>query len=568
MSDSDTTVFVPDLGFRSARGVAMPKQVTETRPDDEGLRVMYLVSTDRGTEVGFEVRDKDREGTCMVGPVDNAWMTTTEIQLRDDSGTLIPRSPRLGQSFGMGMHDYGFFQVDVAFDSIAPDARHVTLEVRGPLGEWDVPVDLVPLSEADAIPQTRIEAEHERRGITVTVVGMAASDANTFVEIEASAPPPIQILAIGARVIRNDADRLVLVDEQGRRFEEIPSRNLSRSDRADGRHTVAMFPALPADARKIAVVVPGVVIKEPDHTLDLDLPVTEPTEMRFGPYPVRIASAKLSDDVRSGPGEPPAHGVELKFGAGRLVRRRASSSSRTRPDRRDGAILRMGTWRRPDPSHPQRSSPRRNVRRLAHAARPNREGARSVGGPLLSGLMAKVIVGMTISLDGFVNDRNGSVERLYPDLAALAKTEVLQEAMANTGAVVMGRRAYEMANGDFTGYEFQVPIFVVTHHPPKAVAKGENGKLSFEFVGDLDSAVQKAKKAAGSRDVTVVGGASTVQQCLTSGLADELHVGIVPVVFGEGLRLFENLGDELVQLETIEVLKSPNRTDIKFRVAK
>ena len=314
MSDSDATVFVPDLGFRSARGVAMPTRVTVTRPDDEGLRVMYLVSTDRGTEVGFEVRDKDREGTCMVGPVDNAWMTTLEVRLRDDGGTPIPRSQRLGQSFGMGMHDYGFYQADVAFDQLPPDARHVILELRGPLGEWDVPVDLVPLSETDAMPQTRIQAEHERRGITIRVVGIASTGANTFVEIEASAPPPIQILAIGARVIRNDADRLVLVDEQGRRFEEIPSRSLSRSDRVDGRHTVAMFPALPADARKIALVVPGVIVKEEDQTLDLDLPVTEPTEMRFGPYPVQIASAKLSDDVRSGPGEPLAHGVELKFG--------------------------------------------------------------------------------------------------------------------------------------------------------------------------------------------------------------------------------------------------------------
>src|ERR1700737_2437402 len=115
-----------------------------------------------------------------------------------------------------------------------------------------------------------------------------------------------------------------------------------------------------------------------------------------------------------------------------------------------------------------------------------------------------VVVGMTVSLDGFVNDRNGSVERLYPDLVALRETEVLQEAIANTGAVVMGRRAYEMANGDFTGYEFQVPIFVVTHQPPKERAKGENTKLSFAFVGDVESAVQRAKKAAGNKDVTVV----------------------------------------------------------------
>jgi len=173
---------------------------------------------------------------------------------------------------------------------------------------------------------------------------------------------------------------------------------------------------------------------------------------------------------------------------------------------------------------------------------------------------------MTVSLDGFVNDRNGSVERLYPDLDALRKTKMLQDAIANTGAVVMGRRAYEMANGDFTGYEFQVPIFVVTHQPPRAAARGENAKLSFEFVGALESAVQKAKKAAGTKDVTVVGGASTLQQCLRSGLADELHIGIVPVLFGDGLRLFENLGG--TRLETIEVLDSPDRTDIRFRVLK
>ncbi len=108
--------------------------------------------------------------------------------------------------------------------------------------------------------------------------------------------------------------------------------------------------------------------------------------------------------------------------------------------------------------------------------------------------LAKIVVSMTVSLDGFVNDRQGSVARLYPDLAALRKTEALHEAMANTGAVVMGRRAYEMANGDFTGYEFQVPIFVVTHQRPQAVAKGENARLSFEFVGGVDQAVQKAEK--------------------------------------------------------------------------
>jgi dihydrofolate reductase len=133
----------------------------------------------------------------------------------------------------------------------------------------------------------------------------------------------------------------------------------------------------------------------------------------------------------------------------------------------------------------------------------------------------------------------------------------------------MGRRAHEMANGDFTGYDFQVPIFVVTHRPPSEAVKGQNANLSITFVTvGTEEAVQKAKNAAGTRDVTVIGGASTAQHCLKAGLADELEIGIVPVLFGDGLRLFENLGDEALELETIRVMKSPGGTDIKYRVVK
>lgn len=69
------------------------------------------------------------------------------------------------------------------------------------------------------------------------------------------------------------------------------------------------------------------------------------------------------------------------------------------------------------------------------------------GGKGRGELMAKVLLGMTMSLDGFINDRHGSVERLYPDLAALRETEALQGLIATTGAVVMGRRAYDMRRG-------------------------------------------------------------------------------------------------------------------------
>jgi dihydrofolate reductase len=185
-------------------------------------------------------------------------------------------------------------------------------------------------------------------------------------------------------------------------------------------------------------------------------------------------------------------------------------------------------------------------------------------------LAAKVIGGMAMSLDGFVNDGNGSVARLYPDMEAMHETEVLQEAMKNTGAVLMGRHTYDMANGDFTGYEFQVPIFVVTHHVPEQVAKGENENLHFTFVTDgLESAVRQAKGAAGeNKVVTVVGGASILQQLMKAGLLDELQVDIAPVLLGEGLRLFEHLAAQQIELEKIKVTDSSFTTAFHFRIVK
>lgn len=183
--------------------------------------------------------------------------------------------------------------------------------------------------------------------------------------------------------------------------------------------------------------------------------------------------------------------------------------------------------------------------------------------------MGNVIIGATMSLDGFMNDRNGEVSRLYPDFEALRSTEMLEEEIRMTGAVVMGRRAYDMAEGDLTDYEYQVPIFVLTHHIPAQVPKGQNDRLTVTFVtGGIERAIEQAKAAAGDKQVTVVGGASTAQQCLRAGLVDEIHIGIVPVLFGEGLRFFEPLVNEQLELERTRVFESPTRTDLWFRVVK
>jgi dihydrofolate reductase len=101
------------------------------------------------------------------------------------------------------------------------------------------------------------------------------------------------------------------------------------------------------------------------------------------------------------------------------------------------------------------------------------------------------------------------------------------------------------------------------------VAKGENGRLAFTFVTDgIESAIEKAKAAAGDKYVTVIGGANTAQQCIKKGLLDEIQIGIIPILLGGGLRFFERLGTEPIELEIIRVIESPARTDLRFRVVK
>ena len=114
-----------------------------------------------------------------------------------------------------------------------------------------------------------------------------------------------------------------------------------------------------------------------------------------------------------------------------------------------------------------------------------------------------------------------------------------------------------------------VPIFVLTHEIPKRLPK-QTDKLTFTFVTDgIESAIRQARAAAGDRDVTVIGGARTAQQCLRAGLADELHIDIMPVLLRSGLRLFEDIGTAQLQLERSTVVELPaGRTHLRFRVAK
>ncbi len=182
--------------------------------------------------------------------------------------------------------------------------------------------------------------------------------------------------------------------------------------------------------------------------------------------------------------------------------------------------------------------------------------------------LTKVILGVTISLDGFAEDTEGSVNALYPDLDELHNADLLKESIRNTGSVVMAWKEFAMAEDPdwFAGnYEYQVPIFVFTDRTPEKHPK-ETDKLTFTFVRDgIESAIRQARAAAGRKDVTIIGSADTVQQVLNAGLADMLQIDIIPLFLHSGFRPFERL-DEEIKLKKIEVIETGERTSLQFRV--
>ncbi|WP_412027158.1 dihydrofolate reductase family protein [Deinococcus yunweiensis] len=180
--------------------------------------------------------------------------------------------------------------------------------------------------------------------------------------------------------------------------------------------------------------------------------------------------------------------------------------------------------------------------------------------------MSIVLLSMFVSLDGFVNNPQGKVGPLYPDPAAFGDTAYMRESIQKTGAVVMGRRTFDMGDpADYVGqYEYQVPIFVVTHHPPE-VATPQDEHLTFTFVtGGIEDAVTRARAAAGNREVLIIG-ASAGQQALNAGVVDELELGLSPMLFGGGTPLLAHL-ERPPRLEQIRVTDLAGVTILRYRV--
>lgn len=179
--------------------------------------------------------------------------------------------------------------------------------------------------------------------------------------------------------------------------------------------------------------------------------------------------------------------------------------------------------------------------------------------------MGKVYFGMIQSLDGFVADHNGELKKLFD---SYEHHEGIPEQMENTGAVVMGRNTFEMAEDTDSyadDYEFQVPLFVLTHRPPVKHPK-ENDQLTITFVTEgIENAIQKAKASANGKDVLVLG-ANVGQQLLMAGLADELQIALAPIFLGRGTRMFENLEDLEIKLEKDRVFETIHQVEVWYKV--
>ena len=191
--------------------------------------------------------------------------------------------------------------------------------------------------------------------------------------------------------------------------------------------------------------------------------------------------------------------------------------------------------------------------------------------------MSKVVLDMSMSLDGFVRASNATPEeplgvggeRLHEWVFGEDERnrELLAAAVNSAGAAVVGRRTYDDSvrwwGADGPTGERRLPVFVVTHEAPEQSPEG--GVYTFVTDG-IEGAVERAKAAAEGKSVGV-SGADVGQQLVRAGLVDEIGVHLVPVLFGSGLRMFENLGDEHIQLETVEVTETPGATHLRFRIA-
>ena len=197
--------------------------------------------------------------------------------------------------------------------------------------------------------------------------------------------------------------------------------------------------------------------------------------------------------------------------------------------------------------------------------------------------MAIVLAGFTMSLDGFIANPDdstdglfdwfdsGDTEVVFPDGKFTVHVSpptamVLRDIARTVGAFVTGRRMFDLARGWGGSHPLNVPTFVVSHSIPEGWPRDD---APFTFVTDVtdgvESGIEQAKAVAGEKTV-ILAGANITQQALKAGLLDEIEIDLVPVLLGQGIRLFEYLGVKPIKLERTIAVLAPDVTHLRFRV--
>lgn len=192
--------------------------------------------------------------------------------------------------------------------------------------------------------------------------------------------------------------------------------------------------------------------------------------------------------------------------------------------------------------------------------------------------MSKIIANMSMSLDGFIADPADQIDQLFDwmgngdvevptavewatFLMSPASADYMRQAIESVGALITGRHLFDITQGWGGTHPIGVPVVVVTHEPPADWPHAE----TFTFVDSVEKAVDVARELAGDKDV-VVASAKIAQQCLDAGLLDAINVDQVPVLLGEGVRWFENLGRAPVQLGNPTVIEGNGVTHLAYTV--
>ncbi|GLY85805.1 dihydrofolate reductase family protein [Actinoallomurus iriomotensis] len=192
--------------------------------------------------------------------------------------------------------------------------------------------------------------------------------------------------------------------------------------------------------------------------------------------------------------------------------------------------------------------------------------------------MGKVIANMSMSLDGFIADPADGIDELFGWMGSgevevptavewatfrmsPASATYMRESMASVGALVTGRHLFDITHGWGGTHPLGVPVVVVTHEPPADKPNPD----TFTFADSVETAVKLAREAAGDKNV-VIASAKIAQQCLDAGLLDGIHVDLVPVLLGTGVRWFENLATAPARLEGPEVIEGQGVTHLAYSV--